>query len=254
MAISNSASLEFKGLDAYLEDALRQTMGFANLWTIGIWIKPFEEQPVPFSIDNKALFHLQSMARENEILIWADRITDTNEDTIHVELWDKDGQQFRVSRFNMAQKRKNWRHFSIYWSGENLIAWNGGIQIADFHEVLSNSGIMEDSARSIRLGAAYSGTATHPQIPLSTWSGLLGATTVWNTTVTGAQLDEVVSGTFGFDLLTNSGSYTSSANLQHWWRLGRDDTDVGEDSGNAALLFDVNTDGVNASGVVIDAP
>ena len=254
MAISNSVSLEFKGLDAYLEDALRQTMGIANLWTIGIWIKPFEDQPDPFSLDNKALLHLQNAVRKNEILIWADRITNTDQDTIHVELWDKNGELFRVSRFNMTQQRTEWNHFSIYWSGENLVAWDNGLQVTDFHEVLSNSGIMEDSERSIRLGAAYSGTSTHPQIPLSTWSGLLGASTMWDTAVIGAELGEVVSGTFGFDLLVNSGTYTSSADLQHWWRLGQDDTDVGADSGNAGLLFDVNADGVNASGVVIDAP
>lgn len=254
MAISNSASLELKGVDAYLEDTLRQTLGIANLWTIGIWMKPFQDQPDPFSLNHKALLHLRGAARENEILVWADRITGTAEETIYVELWDKNGQQFRVSRFNMAQKRTEWRHFSIYWSGDSLVASNNGIQVADFHEVLSNPGEMEDSARSIRAGAAYSGTSTNPQIPLSTWSGLLGATTMWDASVTGTELGEVVSGTFGFDLLTNSGTYTSSANLQHWFRLGRDDTDVGADSGNAALLFDLNADGVNASGVVIDAP
>jgi hypothetical protein len=119
---------------------------------------------------------------------------------------------------------------------------------------------MEDpigsGGRSVRLGAAYSGIAGAVEVPLTAWSGLMGPVAIWNTAVTGSELRTVYSGGFGLDLTTNSGNYTSSANLVRWWRPGADSTDIGKDYTTTVTGINV---GVNAtitgtSEIVVDSP
>lgn len=264
MPVLINTSLSFRGVDAYLENTEVQSLGFSDLWTIGIWLKPREDLPRErlAQLHHRALLHLQGKTHKNEILIWADRITTTDPDVIHVENWNHTGERVRITRFNAAQERDHWRHFSVFWDGSNLIGWDNGVELPDIHETLSGTGsfIMEDpvasGGRSIRLGAAYSGIAYAPQVPLTTWSGLMGAVAIWNTGVTGTELATVVSGGFGFDLTTNSGIYTSSANLVHWWRLGADSADIGADYAIAAsgINMGVNATITGTEAIVVDSP
>lgn len=268
MVILTNVSLQFDGKNEYLENAFRQTQGIANLWTITLWMKPLEtlstfskEGNPTYKPDGKALLHIKGLTHRNEILIWADRIENsTTEEFIVVENWDANNDRIRITRFNMAQKRQEWRNFSCAWNGNNLIAWDNGLEITDFSETLSGTGsfIMEDpstsgSLRSIRIAAAYSGIAQSLDGPrIITYSGLLGPVGMWDEVLDALELGEIASGTFGFDLSTNSGTYTSSANLQHWWRLGADAADLGAD-----YAGDINL-GVNAtvtgSNIVVDSP
>lgn len=264
MVVLTNVSLRFKGVDAYLENTIRQSLGFANLWTISIWLKPFEDRPrekLP-EIHHRALVHLKGATHRNEVLIWADRITNTEPDVIHVENWDKDSKRVRITRFNMAQQREQWRNFSVYWDGSNLIGWDNGVEIADIHETLSGTGsfVMQDpvasAGRSVRLGAAYSGIAGALELPLAAWSGHMGPVAIWDIGVTDQELGTVISGGFGIDLTTDSGTYTSSANLVHWWRPGADNTDIGKNyavSGSEVNIGDNATiSGINE--IVVDSP
>lgn len=264
MAVLTNVSLRFKGVDAYLENTVRQSLGFGNLWTISLWLKPFEDLPREklTQINHRTLLHLKGAAHKNEILIWADRITDTSPDVIHVENWNCRGERVRITRFNMAQQRNEWRNFSVFWDGTNLIGWDNAIEISDTHETLSGTGgfLMEDpvasAGRSVRIGAAYSGIAAAVELPLSTWSGLMGPVAIWNTGVTDQELGVVVSGNFGLDLATNSGTYTSSANLVHWWRVGADSADIGADYATTVTGINVG-DAATISGtneIVVDSP
>lgn len=271
MVVLPNVSLEFNGVDQYLENIIRQTMGIANLWTISLWMKPFETSSLfdsegrqLFRPDGKALLHFKGAAHDNEILIWGDRIENsTTEEFIVVENWNKDSKRIRVTRFNMAQKRKEWRLFSCAWDGSNLIAWDNGIRIEDFNETVSGAGsfIQDDSqipgaGRSVRLAAAYSGTAVSLDGPrVVAYSGVMGPISVWSTVLGDLELGEVASGTFGMDLTTDSGTYASSANLSHWWRLGGDSADIGADYAVTGTLINVAESGtVTAANIVVDSP
>jgi hypothetical protein len=213
-----------------------------------------------FRPDGKALLHFKGKAHRNEILIWGERIENSvNEEFIVVENFDEQSKRIRITRFNLAQKRKEWRNFSCVWNGDNLIAYNNGIELADISETLSGTGsfIMSDPtvsgrARSVRIAAAYSGIAQSTDAPrLVAYSGLIGPVGMWDTALTAVELGEVASGTFGFDLATNSGTYTSSASLQHWWRLGADSSDIGADyAGAIDVGVDATVSGVN---IVVDS-
>ncbi len=270
MPILTNVSLQFNGVNEYLENTIRQAMGIANLWTITIWMKPFETSSLfdsegrqLFRPDGKALLHFKGASHRNEILIWGDRIEDaTTEEFIVVENWDQAAGRIRVTRFNMAQKRNQWRLFSCAWNGSTLIAWDNGLEVTDFSQTLSGSGSFiqidppsSGTARSLRLAAAYSGTSQDLEGPrIVAYSGLLGPVGVWDEVLTEGELGAVVSGSFGFDLTTDSGTYTSSANNQHWWRLGADDTDLGFDYATTGSINVGDDATVSATNIVEDSP
>ncbi len=262
MVILTNVSLQFDGKNEILENAFRQTQGIANLWTITIWMKPLETAPLfdpegrpTFKPDGKALLHIKGASHRNEILIWGERINNSvSEEFIMVENWDNGPDRIRITRFNMAQKRKEWRNFSCAWDGSNLIGWDNGVEITDFSETISGMGsfVMEDPTasgrvRSVRIAAAYSGISQSLDGPrVITYSGLLGPIGVWDSVLGDLELGAVASGTFAYDLSTNSGTYTSSANLQHWWRLGANVDDVGADySGTINVGDDATISGLN---------
>lgn len=265
-----NVSLEFNGVDQYLEDTIRRAAGVANLWTITIWMKPLEtpslfdaEGRQRFRPDGKAILHLKGATNRNEILIWGDRIESSNhEEFIIVENWDDASQRIRMTRFNLAQKRKEWRLFSCAWNGSNLIAWNNGIELPDVSETYSGTGsfIMTDLdrgglGRSIRVAAAYSGTAGDLGGPrLVVYSGLLGPVGVWDEVLDQTEMAEIASGTFGFDLTTDSGTYSSSANLQHWWRLGAASTDVGFDYVETGRFNIGDYATISGDNIIVDSP
>lgn len=270
MPILTNVSLRFNGVNEYLENIIRQAMGIANLWTITIWMKPLEvlslfdsEGRQLFRPDGRTLVHFKGKTHRNEILIWGDRIENaTTEEFIVVENWDQKAGRIRFTRFNMAQKRQEWRLFSCAWDGSNLIAWDNGLEIMDFSQTLSGVGSFSQGdptdsgiARSIRLGAAYSGTAQDLSGPrLVAYSGFLGPVGVWDNVLTSEELGAIVSGTFGFDLSTNSGTYISSANNQHWWRLGADDTDIGFDYATVGNINIGDDATVSATNIIVDSP
>jgi len=78
----------------------------------------------------------------------------------------------------------------------------------------------------------------------------------WDTDLTSASLLEIFNGKAPFDLKTNTGSYTESANLAHWWQWGFDASDIGKDTGLASALIDMNANGQNmsAADIVSDVP
>lgn len=270
MPVLTNVSLQFDGKNEYLENAFRQAMGVANLWTITIWMKPFEVSNVfdsegrpRFKPDGRTLLHLKGLSHRNEVLVWGERIGDsTHEEFIMVENWDESADRIRITRFNMAQKRKEWRLFSCAWDGNNLIAWDNGLEITDFSDTFSGTGsfVMADPTssgkqRSIRIAVAYTGVAQSLDGPrIVAYSGLLGPIGVWDEVLGDAEIAAIADDTFAYDLVTNSGNYTSSANLQHWWRLGADTSDIGKDyavTDNINVGVDATVTGIN---IVVDSP
>ncbi len=270
-SLSVDVSLEFDGKKQYLSNLTGQALGIEDQWTVNIWFKPFEtvarfdaEGNQLFRPDGKAILHFKGVSHQNEVLIWGDRVENSrDQEFIVVENWNSRALRIRLTRFNFAQKHKEWRMFSCTWNGQNLIGYNNGIKLPDYSETVSGSGnfIMLDPAeaselgRGVNIAAHSSGIAQSLNDPyLVAYSGLMGPVTVWNTALDASQLGEVVSGTFGFAPATNSGTYTSSANLKHHWRLGASESNVGFDyvsSGDINISTDATITGTN---IVSDVP
>lgn len=85
---------------------------------------------------------------------------------------------------------------------------------------------------------------------------------LWDVVLDGDAVTSIFNGGDGssFNLRENSGNYNSAANVQHWWRLGDDDSadsQIGADSGVASTLINVSDNQVGitvADDVVTDAP
>jgi hypothetical protein len=272
LGISVDVSLEFNGVGEYLANQLLHQIGIENNWTVNIWFKPFEtvsrfdSAGLPlFKPDGKALLHLKGASHRNELLIWGDRIEDSvTQEFVVVENWSNAAQRIQVTRFNLAQKRNEWRMFTCTWDGQDIKGYGGGLELTDTHVLYTGTGgaVMEDltggssgTGREVYLAVHNSGIAQSLDDPyLVAYSGLMGPVTVWNTALGSVELGQVVSGTFGFEPATNSGTYTSSANLKHYWRLGASEDDIGFDyvaAGEINVSINATITGGN---IVSDAP
>ena len=254
MTVTNIVALQLNGEDEFLE-SLSLPMGFANLWTMSFWLKPTQFLPEPLSSNHRVLAHLRASTRRGEVLIWGARIEGAKyEEEIYVELGDSNGARMRIIRFNSVQKRNEWRNFSCVWDGTSLIAYDQGLLIQDMLVIQSGGNdTMDDPAggRILRVGGLIEDTGPS----LASWSGIVGHIGVWNTEIQPNEFGTLISGGFGFDLLTNSGTYTSSATLVHWWKPGDDFPNVGRDyAGDVILTSGTNATATGINNVITDNP
>jgi hypothetical protein len=254
MTVTNTVALQLNGVDERLE-SLSLPMGFANLWTMSFWLKPTQFLPEPLSTDHKVLAHLRGTTRRGEVLIWGARIEGAKyEEEIYVELGDSNGARLRIIRFNTVQKRNEWRNFSCVWDGTSLIAYDQGLLIQDMLVIQSGGNdTMNEPAggRILRVGDLIEDTGPS----LAAWSGIVGHIGVWNTDIQPNEFGALISGGFGYDLLTNSGTYSSSANLVHWWKPGDDFPNVGRDyAGEVSLTSGTNATATGINNVITDNP
>jgi hypothetical protein len=254
MTVTNTVALQLNGVDERLE-SLSLPMGFANLWTMSFWLKPTQFIEEPVSTDHKVLAHLRGSTRRGEVLIWGARIEGAKyEEEIYVELGDSVGARLRIIRFNTVQKRNEWRNFSCVWDGTSLIAYDQGLLIEDMLVIQSGGNdVMDDPAggRILRVGDLIEDTGPS----LAAWSGIVGHIGVWNTDIQPNEFGALISGGFGYDLLTNSGTYSSSANLVHWWKPGDDFPNVGRDyAGEVSLTSGTNATATGINNVITDFP
>lgn len=253
MAVTNTVALRLSGDERLESDTL--PMGFANLWTMSFWLKPLLHLPEPITTDHKVIAHLRGATKRGEVLIWGARIEGSvYEEEIYVELSDSSGQRMRVIRFNSAQKRDEWRNFSCVWDGTSLIAYDQGLLIEDMAVIQSGgNNIMDEPAGGRRLRVGDLIEDTGPQ--LTGWSGIVGHIGIWNTPLGPGEFGPVISGGFSFDLSTNSGEYTSSANLVHWWKPGDDFPNVGQDyAGEVTLTSGAGATATGINNVITDYP
>ena len=254
MTVTNNVALILNGEDERLE-SLSLPMGFANLWTMSFWIKPTQFIPEPISSDHRVLAHLRGSTKRGEVLIWGARIEGAKyEEEIYVEINDTLGQRLRITRFNSVQKRNEWRNFSCVWDGTSLIAYDQGLLVQDMLVIQSGgNGVMDDptGGRILRVGDLIEDTGPS----LAGWSGTIGHISIWNSAIGPAEYGPLISGGFGFDLLTNSGTYSSSANLVHWWKPGDDFPNVGYDyAGDISLTSGTNATATGINNVIVDFP
>ena len=254
MTVTNTVSLQLNGVDERLE-SLSLPMGFANLWTMSFWIKPTLFEPEPLSTDHRVIAHLRGSTRRGEVLIWGARLEGAKyEEEIYVELGGSDGKRLRVTRFNSVQKRAEWRNFSCVWDGTSLIAYDQGLLIQDMTVIQSGGdGAMDDPAggRILRVGDLIEDTGPS----LAAWSGTVGHIGIWNVPLGPEEFGPIISGSFSFDLLTNSGTYTSSANLKHYYKPGDDFPNVGFDyAGNVFLTSGTNATATGINNVITNNP
>jgi len=226
-------------------EADRVTVGLANSWSISIWVKPD-------ALDGASnMFVLQNAPsggsnNRREILIKPQ----TANDPLIVDLFDSAGVEFKKYWYDTVFASATWAHIVVTWDGTTLLTYvNNALETADTASP-DIAGTQSD-ATALWTTVGYN----HPDG--NSWlNGEIGPIGMWTSVLSAAEVTVINTGKFGFDLSANSGNYTSSANLIHWWKPCQ----VNDTTANAlqdykgTLTLNTNIVNIDTSDCVADAP
>lgn len=240
---AQTVSLDFDG-DAGLRETTPQTIGMANLWSVSAWVKPTSG-----GSGDRFIFGKRPSANSNNSVII---IRDSFQD-LRLRIFDENhniNSDFREQTYNQLFNDTDWHHILAVFVGstDSLSVYIDGA-LASPTSDNSTSVTQVDAAVEVAVGDQAAGASRY-------WEGLIHQVAVWDVDVS-AGIDEIYNGGDGgtVNLRSNNGGYTFSSDLQHWWRLGNNSGNLGEDSGvgsNLVQLDEVGNMGVDR--IVSDVP
>jgi len=212
-------------------------MGFGNAFTYNQWVKvnadfvgtDFWMQGIKTDLTSNNRFELSRATTSG-----AARFT----------FWDTTGTLIKDFQFeDSVPEVGSWVMMTFTWDGTDLKGYFNSVEDTNPTKNTDNAGTRADQAVQLGVGNASTAGSEVPQ-------NLLTAS-FHNVALSQAEITEIFATTSGgaFDLSVNSGNYTSSSNLEHWWRFGHNSADIGEDYGNCevAELINMGDDAVNIS-------
>jgi len=106
------------------------------------------------------------------------------------------------------------------WDGTDLVGYGGGAAKTPTSTPTDNAGTMTNTDRVIKLG----GNTT-----VGTFAGRIHQLQIWNSVLGANEVASLYNNGVGsvIDASRNFGDYSSSANLVHWYRLGKIATFIG---------------------------
>ena len=216
-----------------------------NEWTLGFWVKP-----KPFT-EFGTIFSVGEIDKKNTIVISTTPISSTATSLSELRVLIKGTEGTIIKHYGWGGwfQTDTWTHTFLQWDGTDLTA-NRDALVATTGVVLSDdSGSMGDfPPRKILYGATAVGE-------LASFSGTIGHFGMWDSLLDPSEFGTVVSGGFGMDLTTSSGSYVSQDFLQHYWKPGEDLANIGKDFVASGTTFDLDKErGVTSDDVVADSP
>jgi len=235
---SQLVSVDFDGSTEFMANTTNNPLGIANIWSISLWYKA--------DVNGfKNFFGVSNSANNiNRIRIQNDSGTG-----LQIQLWDSAGTERKSFSYAGQLETGAWMNFLFTWDGTDLLAYKNGSLLTPVKNT-DNANTMTATDRRVIVGVFN-------DLSQVKWDGPIHSIAVWDAEISAAASDIYNGGNGGgFDLGSNSGSYTFSGDLQHWWRLGLDSSDIGKDSGLASTLIDVNanSENIDASDIVSDSP
>lgn len=216
-------------------ESLRSTanadLGFGDAWTISFWYRPNTSGPgVNF---DEILTIANGADALDRIFIRNAKQTDLGDD-IRLDIWDSAG--FLT---------KQWEILSVFSFGSwhlFTLTWNGSLGIGSDLTIYVNGRVHSPTLmnKTVDLDNSLANTnrriCVGDQIPSvgDTFPANYHSLAIWNTKLDASNVAAIYANGNGrsFDLITNSSGYTSSANLVHWYLLGRESaavSDYGDD-------------------------
>jgi hypothetical protein len=237
--------VDFNGTDEYLRNSTAQSIGIANALSVFAWVKPGANAII--SNDFIIAIAVDSGATADS------RITLRVEggaagDPFRVALFDTGGVNFKDYSFGAASQDV-WTHVGLTWDGTNLTVYQDGSS--------KTPTINRDDVVTVGSQNRQVFVAVRYDLTLHL-DGRIHSLGIWNSELQGTEVTEIYNNGSGanFDLGNNTGNYVSAVNLQHWWPVGRDSTDIGADKGKASTLIDIDTNSQNitVADIVEDSP
>jgi len=123
------------------------------------------------------------------------------------------GDNLATSTTTTALSDGEWFHFAFTNDGSNLKGYiNGELEDTDS----TSGGDLNTSNQNFLIGAQYVNTVVDNE-----FGGNIDEIGIWNEALTADEITQIYNGgSATLDLSTDSGDYSSSSNIQAWWRMG----------------------------------
>lgn len=220
---THRASIDFNGSNEYLANTTQQTIGITGTWSVAAW------------------FRLDSVSSEMSIVRVTDATASNNlidievqggeaGDPIQIFVTDSGGTTIQNKRFSVFVGTARWHHVVLTWDGTDTVFYLDGRETSATTTTTDSAGTMTDSNRGIRIGSDHAGNTI--------LNGGVQSASIWDVVLTGDEVIQIFNHGCGgaVDLANNHGDYASAANLQHWWRVGFDASDIGKDYGYGTAI------------------
>lgn len=204
---AQTMSIDFDGVSEAMKATGSPTLGIADVWSIGMWLKPSDVGGTHIIFEFGNGFPGQ-----------ASRIIPLILSGTQLNIFWSNSANTRLNSvvFNAFVTLDTWLHLYFSWNaaGSGAVSvFKDGSPIAPDSTSLSGPIVMADSARSVTVG-----NATTPNI---SWEGPIAQLSVWRT-IQDAAIASLYNGgnPNALDLNSGFGSYAGASDLAHWWRLG----------------------------------
>ena len=231
----------------YYANTVEATIGIADAWSVGMWLNPLNANPVAAEA-RQVLFEIGASANDDKLLV---EIVNGASPTLQLRAWDDGGVLIKLFNWTTGDnplEEAAWNYLLFTYDGSTIVLYHNGVAVAPTAGATDDPGTMADTAREIHIGASQGASKG--------FDGLFHSVGVWNSALAVGEPPALFNAGEGkeVDWYTDSGAYVSSANLQHWWRLGLDPSDPGRDYGLAANRRDVDQNSVGDLVLVRVAP
>jgi hypothetical protein len=241
-------SVDFDGSTEYLRLAALTTIGIANAWSISFWCNP---EGSTFTANSMIVAFRDNAANNDDIELEV-RGAEAD-DPYRVFIIDQDGHLngYKSYEYDNFFTSGQWAHVVTTWDGTDIVVYKNGVPITVSNKAQDDAMTMGTRTRSSAIGAgAHDGSGP--------FDGKIHSVGVWSSVLTASEVEEIYNAGCGadYDLTLDQNDYASSGDLVHWWRCGKDPSDIGGDYGNAGTLIDLDTDAANIStaDIVSNAP
>ncbi len=237
-------SIDFDGVTENMLSAGSQDLGIENAWSAAVWWKPRASNFSSLTGSEIFLFRPGGAGLLNRITLTL-RGNVAN-DPFQANLRDSAGTQFKSYQWDNLATVDEWNFTLVTWDGSNLKLYQNGVLVVETGRAADVIGTMTDENRELKISGDLDGTGMDGLIhSIGVWSAAhdsAGATALFNGG-NGRAVDWKDAAPLGDD-------------LQHWWRLGFDSSDLGKDFGRAAPLIDANalSTGITVSDISSDSP
>ena len=221
--------------DKFLNET-EQAIGIANLWSLGVWWKPVVPADSFLCVIGKPALNTSRINLYH----------DNSSNRLRFDIGDTSGTPVEVTAYNdfYTGENGNWVHVLITWNGTTFFVLKNGVDQGAPDVGVNNPSItMANDTREFSGGNLIAGGSA------ASIAGNLAQIQLWNADVRAAATFLNTSPS-SVNLNADSGAYTFSGNLAHWYRLGHEPApNLGRDYAEAGFTPTIDL-GADLVGIV----
>jgi hypothetical protein len=248
VAYLDDKSVDLDGSTEYFEKDSQVVWGTGNVWSFMFWVKWTDDGQTVY------LFEWSASAADpdnNTRLNIGGGIA--NNPAFFKMLDSGGGTEIRDLRYDNLFNSNAWTQVVMTWQGNDTFnMYKNGSFVAPTTTFDSNADSQSNASRKMAIGGRLGGN--------NKIDGRIHSVALWDVELTADEVAAIYNSGDGggFDLAEDAGNYTSSANLEHWWKMGLDsssDSAIGTDYGvGVSINMMDDAVGITTADVVTDSP